>query len=181
MIRFIKWSFPGCLSDSRQLSIWQSFQFAQPQQFQPHHHNSTWGYFFVRDPLVDVFKSLGLPVMLITCSWVVCLELKRPRTQDHILFFFHPHWQPVYYKPSPLENSRSHTPGPRLSLACISMTLTSIVDQWYWFICPEFSLLLHSIKWIKVSPEFSCALNVAFKTFSITELFSFLWLPSTQE
>ena len=88
MIRFIKWSFPGCLSDSRQLSIWQSFQFAQPQQFQPHHHNSTWGYFFVRDPLVDVFKSLGLPVMLITCSWVVCLELKRPRTQDHIPFFF---------------------------------------------------------------------------------------------
>ena len=148
MIRFIEWSFPGCLSGSRQVSIWQSFHFAQPQQFQPRHHNNAWGYLFVRDPLADVFKSPGLPVMCIRCSWVVCSELKKPRTQDHVAFSSCPHWQPVYYSPSPLGpwNSRSHAPGPRCSLACISMTPTSIVDQWYWFICPEFSLLLHSLK-----------------------------------
>lgn len=137
--------FQAAFLDSRQVSIWQSFQFAQPQKFQPRHHNSAWGYLFVRDPLVDVFKSLGFPVMLIRCSQAVCLELKKPKTQDHITFFSHPHWQPVYYNPSPLENSR-RIPQPRLSLACISMTPTSIVDQWYWFICLEFSLLLHSIK-----------------------------------
>ena len=85
MIRFVERSFPGCLSDSRQVSTWHGFQFSQPQQFQHPHHNSAWGYLFVGVPLVDFFKCLGLPVMFTRCSWVVCLELKKPKFTYHFV------------------------------------------------------------------------------------------------
>lgn len=147
MIRFVKRSFPGCLSDSRQLSTWHGFQFSQPQQFQPPHHSSAWGYLFVRVPLVDFFKCLCLPLMLIRCSWVECLELKKPRTQItyHFALLLFSLAASIHSKGSTLNPLflKSHKPHPDLR-ASVSLHLSDSyvhVNQECWLICPEFSLL----------------------------------------
>lgn len=126
MIRFVKRSFPGCLSDSRQLSTWHGFQFSQPQQFQPPHHSSAWGYLFVRVPLVDFFKCLCLPLMLIRCSLVECLELKKPRTQItyHFALLLFSLAASIHSKGSTLNPLflKSHKPHPDLR-ASVSLHL----------------------------------------------------------
>lgn len=67
MIRFIKCSFAGCLSDLRQVSTWHSFLFSQQQQFQYPHHTSARGYFFV-SVLVARFPNVwASPVAFLRC------------------------------------------------------------------------------------------------------------------